>query len=245
MDCADVTVDDEDHVKEMADRVEASGLAQYSLVEFAERRVNERHVDDLSDQFIVLALTALVVAALGITNTLVMSVLERTHEIGVMKAVGARDGHVLGLFLVEGRYRLARRLLWVCCSAGWRRSPAETFALSLMQRQGESTPEQSLFAFPLVVGGGRAAVRRARHDAGGPVPGPPGGARESDRGAAARIKVSIIAPSRPGDGESTAGFSGVRDADEASGDENAAGRFARRSYNRFHGGRDFADGCRC
>jgi putative ABC transport system permease protein len=45
---------------------------------------------------------ALFVAAVGITNTMIMSVLERTFEIGVMKSVGARDGHILLVFLVEG-----------------------------------------------------------------------------------------------------------------------------------------------
>jgi putative ABC transport system permease protein len=44
---------------------------------------------------------ALVVAALGIVNTLLMSVLERYQEIGIYKAIGASDGDVLVMFLTE------------------------------------------------------------------------------------------------------------------------------------------------
>jgi putative ABC transport system permease protein len=44
---------------------------------------------------------ALAVASLGIINTLVMSILERRREIGIMKAIGASDGDVQKLFFAE------------------------------------------------------------------------------------------------------------------------------------------------
>ena len=44
---------------------------------------------------------ALAVASLGIVNTLVMSILERRREIGIMKAIGASDGDVQKLFFSE------------------------------------------------------------------------------------------------------------------------------------------------
>jgi putative ABC transport system permease protein len=44
---------------------------------------------------------ALFVASLGIVNTMVTSILERTREIGIMKAIGGSEGDIKGIFFVE------------------------------------------------------------------------------------------------------------------------------------------------
>ena len=48
-----------------------------------------------------IAAISLVVGAVGIMNSMFTSVLERTRDIGVMKAIGATNSHVMLLFLIE------------------------------------------------------------------------------------------------------------------------------------------------
>ncbi|MCF7890421.1 ABC transporter permease [Candidatus Bipolaricaulota bacterium] len=48
-----------------------------------------------------IAAISLLVGGIGVMNTMYTAVLERTREIGVMKAVGAKNGQILGLFLTE------------------------------------------------------------------------------------------------------------------------------------------------
>ncbi|MCI2431670.1 ABC transporter permease [Candidatus Acetothermia bacterium] len=44
---------------------------------------------------------SLLVGGIGLANTMLMAVLERTHEIGILKAIGAKRRHILRLFLFE------------------------------------------------------------------------------------------------------------------------------------------------
>ncbi len=57
---------------------------------------------DLLQNFIVgIAAISLVVGSIGIANIMLVSVTERTREIGIMKAIGAQNREILGLFLAE------------------------------------------------------------------------------------------------------------------------------------------------
>ena len=153
-----VEVDEVDNVKAVQERIKAMGFNTHSAVDRIEREQLTYLI--VFTGMSVVALIALLVAAIGITNTMLMSVLERTREIGVMKAVGARDGHILLLFLVEGALiGVVGGLLGLLF--GWLVSfPADAWSRSLVSARMNLKLDDSLFAFPwwLVIGSPLFAV---------------------------------------------------------------------------------------
>ncbi len=141
-----LTVDRESHVKELTRKLRRMGLREYSLAEFVQGLRTNLVLITFVTAF--LAAVALLVAALGITNTMIMTVLERTREIGVMKAVGARDVHIQTMFLLEGALiGLIGGGLGVLLS--WAASiPGDAVARSLLQDQSLPALRNTLFVFP-------------------------------------------------------------------------------------------------
>jgi putative ABC transport system permease protein len=96
---------------------------------------------------------ALTVASLGIVNTMVMSILERTREIGIMKAIGGSDGDIRKIFLVEAAaIGLTGGILGIIL--GWVAGRVINFGANIYIQSQGGTPAK-MFSLPwwLILGG--------------------------------------------------------------------------------------------
>ncbi len=106
-----VQIDEEEDILEVAERVEnklrkSRGVTEKNqdFIIFTPEELLESFGDILAiiTSFLGgVAAISLLVGAIGIANTMYTSVLERTKEIGVMKAIGAKNSDIMWIFLIE------------------------------------------------------------------------------------------------------------------------------------------------
>ena len=98
-DRAVVRVEDPVQLTEVRQKITDLGFSSFSIVD---------EIDQIRTVFLIidsvlglLGGISLLVASFGIANTMIMSILERTREIGIMKAIGAEDREIKLIFFVE------------------------------------------------------------------------------------------------------------------------------------------------
>jgi len=94
-----VTVKNESNLQKVRKQIEAMGYISTSAVDTVEQ------IDSLFDSarsvLAIMGMAALAVASLGMFNTLTVSLLERTREVGLMKTMGMKSHEIQELFLIE------------------------------------------------------------------------------------------------------------------------------------------------
>ena len=97
-----VQVDDMENVQALTQMLQDEGYNAYSDAEWIQSETEQMNTIQLV--LGAIGAVSLLVAAIGITNTMMMSIYERTKEIGVMKVLGCDIRNIQSLFLLEAGF---------------------------------------------------------------------------------------------------------------------------------------------
>ena len=133
------------YIGAVKDKARSMGFSTFALADqFSEIRRSFIYMDMV---LAAVGMIAIFVASLGIVNTMVMSILERFREIGVMKAVGAGDRDIKTIFFFES-FSIGLIGGALGCGLGWGVSRIINQIVNFfLAKQG--VPYLQYFAFPL------------------------------------------------------------------------------------------------
>lgn len=139
-----VRVKDPSRVRGVEDAIKKMGFTAFSILD-ASRSLQQ--VFKVLYAFLgIFGSLALAVASIGIVNTLVMAILERRREIGIMKAIGASDGDVKKLFFAEaGAMGIVGGIIGVVM--GWAIGQVINFGTNVYLKS-QSIPPEHFWAVP-------------------------------------------------------------------------------------------------
>jgi putative ABC transport system permease protein len=132
-------------VESVEDAIKKMGFTTFSILDASN---SLRQVFRVLYAFLgIFGSLALTVASIGIVNTLVMAILERRREIGIMKAIGASDSDVRKLFFAEaGAMGILGGIVGVVL--GWAIGQIINFGVNIYLKS-QSVPPEHFWSVPL------------------------------------------------------------------------------------------------
>jgi putative ABC transport system permease protein len=98
--------DDHDLIDRTSTAIEDELLANGYIVNieimYVIEEINKQNIDMIMDIMLAVGSLVILITMIGLMSTLTMNIIERTKEIGMMRCIGSKAGHIRWIFGIEG-----------------------------------------------------------------------------------------------------------------------------------------------